>query len=340
MVNIKDVALLAGVSDKTVSRVANGEPNVHVDTARKVEEAIARLGYVPNMAARHMRSSRSSTFGIVTDFIATTPYSGDIVRGIHDWARANRRTVLLGNTNGDPEQERQIWRTFREHRIEGVLYVTMYHREIDPTTGGGGLPAVLVNCHPATKGTFCSIEPDDAGGSRALTAHLIGLGHRRIGYVRLNPRLLGAELRHEAFLATTREAGLAACDLDVRLGMDGPIGSEANYVHREVQALLASPDRPTAILCGNDEMALQAYLAALSLGLRVPEDISIAGFDDFRTVSLALKPQLTTAALPYYDLGFQGATLLERVLGQGANEVTHALLACDLVLRGSVIGPS
>ena len=95
-----------------------------------------------------------------------------------------------------------------------------------------------------------------------------------------------------------------------------------------------------AILCGNDEIALQAYLAALSLGLRIPEDVSIAGFDDFRIVSLALKPELTTAALPYYDLGFQGATLLERVLGQEATEVTPALLACDLVLSGSVTAPT
>lgn len=335
MVSIKDVARVAGVSDKTVSRVVNREPNVAAETIEKVQAAIDSLGYIPNLAARSIRSSRSNIIGIITDYISTTPYSGDIVRGIQEWAGQNGRTVLLANTDGDPEREANVWRTFKAHRIDGVLYAAMYHRVVAPASGDVTIPTVLVNAHAEEGLSFSSIEPDDFGGSGALTRHLVELGHRRIGYIRLNPQLLGANERLNAFLATARASGLAEDDLMIRLGMEGPIGSETNYVHREALGLLSRPDRPTALICGNDEMALQAYLAALSLGLRVPQDITIVGFDDFRTVSLALKPELTTVALPYYELGWQGAEMLNQLVQDDDGKVERRILECRLVERHS-----
>ncbi len=335
MVSIKDVAREAGVSDKTVSRVVNREPNVTRDTFDKVERVIAELGYVPNMAARMIRSSRSNIFGIITDFISTTPYSGDIVRGIQDWAGEHGRTVLLANTNGDAEKEREIWKTFQAHRIEGVLYVSMYHRVIEPDRGDVDIPTVLVNCHPETPGSYKSIEPDDYQGSRDLTRHLIERGHKRIGYIRLNPRLLGAELRLAAFRDATREAGFSDDQIDVRLGMEGLIGGEQNRVFQVATDMLSHPDRPSALVCGNDEIALQAYLAALGLGLSIPNDICIVGYDDFQVVSLALKPELTTVALPYYDLGHRGADRLNRLLGGEPLKSDRLVLPCPLVARAS-----
>lgn len=335
MVSIKDVARVAGVSDKTVSRVVNAEPNVTADTIEKVKLAIADLGYIPNLAARSIRSNRSNTIGIVTDFISTTPYSGDIVRGVQDWANANGRTVLLANTDGDAERETNVWRTFKAHRIDGVLHVAMYHRAVAPAAGDVSIPTVLVNSHAEAGFAYPSIEPDDFGGSHDLTQHLIALGHRRIGYIRLNPLLLGANQRLDAFLAATRAAGIPQTDLVIRLGMEGPIGRETNYVYREALDILSSPNRPTALVCGNDEMALQAYLAALSLGLRVPDDITIVGFDDFRTVSLGLKPELTTVALPYYDLGWQGADMLDQLIQGKGSEDERRVLKCPVVARGS-----
>lgn len=335
MVSIKDVARVAGVSDKTVSRVVNAEPNVTADTIEKVRLAIADLGYIPNLAARSIRSNRTNIVGIITDYISTTPYSGDIVRGVQDWAAANGRTVLLANTDGDSEREANIWRTFKAHRIDGVLYVAMYHRVVVPAAGDVSIPTVLVNSHAGDGYDFPSIEPDDYGGSYDLTHHLIELGHRRIGYIRLNPLLLGANQRLDAFLAATKAAGVPESDLVIRLGMEGPIGRETNYVHREALDILSMSDRPTALVCGNDEMALQAYLAALQLGLRVPEDITIVGFDDFRTVSLGLKPELTTVALPYYDLGRQGADMLDQLVQGNGSESERRILSCTLVERGS-----
>ncbi|HEY9010633.1 MAG TPA: LacI family DNA-binding transcriptional regulator [Devosia sp.] len=335
MVSIKDVARVAGVSDKTVSRVVNREPNVTRDTIEKVQLAIADLGYIPNLAARSIRSSRTNIIGIITDFISTTPYSGDIVRGVQDWAGANGRTVLLANTDGDLEREANVWRTFKAHRIDGVLYVAMYHRVVALAAGEVSIPTVLVNSHPEDGQDHPSIEPDDFGGSYDLTRHLLERGHRRIGYIRLNPLLLGANQRLDAFLAAAQAGGVAETDLTIRLGMEGPIGRETNYVYREALDILSLPDRPTALVCGNDEMALQAYLAALHLGLRVPDDITIVGFDDFRTVSLALKPELTTVALPYYDLGRQGADMLDQLVQGKGSYAERRVLKCAVVVRGS-----
>ncbi len=335
MVSIVDVAKAAGVSNKTVSRVVNREPNVTLATQKKVEKAIADLGYVPNMAARSVRSNRSNTLGIITDFISTTPYSGDIIRGIQDWAEENGRTALLTNTNGDIDKERRIWRTFQAHRIEGVLYASMYHREVSPNPEGMSLPTVLVNCHPEAPNGYASIEPDDYQGSYDLTTYVLGRGHRRIGYIRLNPRLLGAELRLSAFRDAIEAAGLAGANVEIRLGMEGEIGQETDHTFEVARTMLSAPNPPTALICGNDEMALQAYLAALGLGLRIPQDISILGFDDFKTVSTALKPELTTVALPYYELGYRGADRLNRIISGEPLKQDHLVLACPIIERGS-----
>ena len=167
----------------------------------------------------------------------------------------------------------------------------------------------------------------------------MGLGHRRIGYIKLNSLLYGAELRVKAFKQTAREAGLAENNLIVRQGMEGPIGAENNHVYREAVEMLSLVKRPTAIMCGNDEVALQVYLAALAQGLRIPEDLSIVGFDDFKLVSNALKPGLTTVALPYYELGNLGAQLLAKLLDGNRNQAETLKLNCPIVIRGSSAKP-
>ncbi|PDT80229.1 LacI family DNA-binding transcriptional regulator [Sinorhizobium sp. BJ1] len=336
MVSIVSVAKAAGVSNKTVSRVINGEPHVTEDTRERVEKAIRDLGYIPNMAARQIRSSRSNTFGIITDYVSTTPYSVDIVRGIQDWANTHGKSILMANTGGLPEREAEIWKMFQSHRIDGVLYVTMYHRVVDPEAGDVSIPTVMINCRPQTSELLPSIEPDDFQGARDLTRYLLERGHRRIGYIRLNPILLGAQLRLDAFRRTVKEFGLGESNLSIRLGMEGPVGAEENYVFAAATEMLQQKDRPTAIMSGNDEMAIQIYIAALTLGLRIPQDVSIVGFDDFRTVSLALKPELTTAALPYYDLGFQGAEWLNSVIAEEKVRASRRVVSCKLVERTSV----
>lgn len=314
MVSIKDVARVAGVSDKTVSRVVNREANVHPGTQEKVERAIIELNYIPNLGARLVRTKRSRTVGIMTDMVSTTPYSGDIVRGVQEWARQADRTALIINTGGNPAEEARGWRTFAEHRIDGVIYATMSHREVPLARGSTAIPTVLVNCYSILDSDFPAIVPNDYAGSLALTEHLISLGHRRIGYVRLNPNLPAAHLRLHAFRTALTAHGIAVDEEMVCDGMYGEVGHDTNVAYESTISLLDRPERPTAIVCGNDEIALQVYCAVLSSGLRIPDDISIVGFDDFQTVSRGLRPQLTTAALPYYTLGLDGAQLLEALL--------------------------
>ncbi|MFV0431958.1 MAG: LacI family DNA-binding transcriptional regulator [Alphaproteobacteria bacterium] len=333
MVSIKDVARLAGVSDKTVSRVVNKEPSVKAATKEKVKKAIADLGYVPNMGARLMRNNRSHLIGIITDFISTTPYSGDIIRGIQSWADKNGKTVLITNTDGDIEKESKALRTFKEHRLEGVLYVTMYHREASLPTEVN-IPCVFLNCRDKNK-LYPSVAPDDYAGASALTQYIIDKGHKRIGYIRLNPILLGAEERYKAFRDITCQNKISADALSVKTGMSGEVGNEENTSFQVAMDMLSSQQPPTAIMCGNDEIALQVLQAALTLGLRVPKDIAITGFDDFEVISKAAKPALTTAALHYFELGKRGAERLGKLMkGEPINQ--HLLsLECKLIKRES-----
>lgn len=338
MVSIKDVARVAGVSDKTVSRVVNGEASVHPDTQRKVEHAIAELNYVPNLNARFVRTSRSHSIGMMTDLVSTTPYSGDIVRGVQDWAKAAGRSVLITNTGGDPDEERRAWRTFQEHRIDGVIYATMAHREVAIDQDKLPLPVVLVNCSSVTDSRVPAIVPNDYTGSAALVEMLLSLGHRRIGYVRLNPALKAAHLRLGAFRDVMKRHDIAVDEELILDGMYGPVGQDTNVSYESTVSMLSQAEPPTAIIAGNDEIALQVYCGVLASGWRVPDDVSIVGFDDFQTVSRGLRPQLTTAALPYYKLGFEGARLLEATLSgkavSGKREID-----CPLILRQSVRKP-
>lgn len=339
MVSIKDVARVAGVSDKTVSRVVNKEGNVTLETQERVEQAIAELNYIPNFSARLVRTNRSRTIGVLTDMVSTTPYSGDIVRGVQDWARGAARTVLISNTGGDPDEEQRAWRTFQEHRIDGVIYATMAHQELHIERASLPIPAVLVNCYSSRDPSFPALVPDDYQGSFRLAEHLVSLGHRRIGYVRLNPVLRAAHLRLKGFRDALGRHGVLVDETLVRDGMFGAVGHDTNVAFESTQQLLADADPPTAIVCGNDEIALQVYCAVLASGRQIPTDVSIVGFDDFRSVSHGLRPALTTAALPYYELGKEGARMLESLLEDGSPPTGVKLMDCPLVVRGSVGAP-
>ena len=242
LVSIKDVARAAGVSDKTVSRVVNNEPNVTPETTERVRAAIERLNYVPNLSARMIRTNQSRTFGIMTDYISTSPYSGEIVRGIHQWARANGRTIFLANTDGDPEQEQAAWRTFQEHRIDGVLYVTMYQRVLEIAAADLPIPTVLVNCRSLNGDTIPSVVPDDYAGCRRLVEHVLSLGHRRIAYIRLNPVLHGGEERLRAFRESVAAADTSDL-IDDLVGMTGPVGKEENFTFVLRLSCSAGPNR-------------------------------------------------------------------------------------------------
>lgn len=336
MQTIKDVAALAGVSDRTVSRVVNGEPNISSKTRARVEDAIARLNYIPNLAARMVRTNRSGVIGLITDVVSTTPNSVEIIRGVQDRVSQSNQSLLIANTSGASYEETRVWRTFQEHRIDGVLFATMYHHEIDFDPGVHNIPTVLVNCFAATS-DVPAVVPDDTNGGYTAARHAIEKGHRRIAFITLNPLILASRLRREGFDRAMGEAGLSIRDEWIRPGIEGALGAEQMRAFAAARDMLAGPlgDRPTIILTGNDEIAMQCLFAAASLNLRVPEDVAVVGFDDFRMISEQVIPPLTTVALPYYEIGVRAADRLFALLAGSDDQPFIERLPCPLVQRRS-----
>lgn len=334
---IKDVAALAGVSDRTVSRVVNGEPNISAKTKARVEGAISELNYIPNLAARMVRTNRSGVLGVITDVVSTTPNSVDLIRGMQDRISAAGQSILIANTSGTSQQEGKVWRTFQEHRIDGVLYATMYHRGINFDPAAHAIPTVLVNCFAHDRDDVPAVLPDDYGGEQSATSFLIEAGHRRIGYITLNPAIIAAKLRRQAFEDTMGRHGLLINSDWVTSGYRGGVGEEVICAYDVVHAMLACPaaERPTALLSGDDEIAMQSLFAAKALGLAVPQDVAIVGFDDFQMISTRTVPQLTTVALPYYEIGVRAADKLLTMLAGEAMDPMIERIACPLIQRQS-----
>jgi len=336
LVTLKDVAREAGVSPKTVSRVVNDDPAVNTKTREAVAAIIKRMHYVPDHAARMMRMSHSSVVGLMTDVVATTPYSVDIVRGTQAALREQARTMLIASTDGDPEQEQEYWQVFRAHKVAGVVYATMYHRPVDIGTPDFERGIVLANCYSARR-SHPSVVPDDEGGGYAQARHLIELGHRRIGIVSLSPVLRATVLRGAGYRTAFAEGGISYdTSLDVPGFVGRPDGGEDLVAYDATLGLLRRPDRPTAIICGNDQIAVQVYAAAATLGLSVPDDLSVMGFDDMTVITRTLRPMLTSVALPYFEIGRIAVEQLARLNRETGGVVTpQTLVPCPLVARQS-----
>lgn len=338
LVSIKDVAAAAGVSDKTVSRVVNREPNVKPAMAERVQAAIDRLGYVPNQAARLVRTSRSRIIGLITDVVSTTPNSVELIRGIQDRVARSDHSLLIANTSNDPEAEARAWRTFREHRIDGLLFASMYHRDVELREVADGQPCVLVNCFSSSSPNLPAVLPDDYQGGYAATQHVIARGHSRIAYLSLHPEIMATKLRGAAFRDALRAAGLPIEERWIVQAVEGPVGKEQLCVDEAIETLLrpGQVDYPTAILCGDDEIALQAVCILARQGIRIPEEIAVVGFDDFQMISTSVRPRLTTVALPYYQIGMEAAEILLRTLAGEPLPASIVRIPCPVIQRESI----
>jgi LacI family transcriptional regulator len=333
VVTLKDVARAVGLSPKTVSRVVNDDPAVNVETRELVQAAIRRLNYVPDYAARMMRTTTSSVVGLMTDVVATTPYGVDLVRGTQSALKARAETMLIANTEGDPASEAAFWNVFRAHKVVGVVYATGHHRPVDVAAGDFDRPVVLANCY-ATRRDRPSIVPDDENGGYAQARHLLELGHRRIGIVSLNPALRATALRGAGHRAAFAEAGLA---FDPRLelpGFVGPVVQEDLVAYDATRQLLEMTPRPTAIICGNDRIAMKVFAAATTHGLTIPGDLSVIGYDDMTMITETLHPRLTSVAMPYFDIGRLAVEALGS-LASGGTAPSIQLVPCPLVVRRS-----
>jgi LacI family transcriptional regulator len=301
MSTIKTVAERAGVSLKTVSRVLSAPETVSPRTKERVLAAATELNFVPDRRAQAMRSGRSGVLGLLTDVVATTPCSIDIVRGVEQALAERGMSLLIGNREHRSETHSAIMRSFQAGRVEGVICAASYHREIDDL-GPVPLPTVLVNCFTPDRVLPCVI-PDEEQGGHAVGKHLLDLGHRRITYLSLAPGIEATRLRLAGLERAYRERGITVPQRLAVAGQSLPGIFNQEEAFARARELLERPSRPTAIFCGNDEMAMQVFNAAGQLGISIPDGLSVVGFDDHRLFSEGLRPTLTTARLPYVDMG-------------------------------------
>lgn len=317
MATIYDVAKAAKVSPKTVSRVLNGDGPVGPETRSKVQAAIQALGYVPSNAARMMRSNRSGLIGLITGALSNRLEPAEptglpdlfIVQGVQQVLAESGKTLMIADTAGASDRVEGLLQTFLEHRVEAVIYVADFHKEVSLAVDHVSQPVMLVNCFDAI-GTP-AVVPDDERCQFDLVMDLIHSGHNRIAYMMLDPNMQASPLRLAGYRAALERSGL---DVDPELVVQarGPDDvDDGEMLLTALRNLLALPDRPSVICCGNDEMALRTYGVLRSRGLKVPEDISVAGFDNYRAIAETLYPPLTTVELPYRKMGQRAA---ERVL--------------------------
>lgn len=343
MSTIYDVARRAGVSPKTVSRVLNSDGPVGEKTREAVEAAMRDLGYVRSNAARMMRAQKSGIVGLITGAISTKNQPSTqqglpdlyIVQGIQRALESSGMTVMIADTAGRNDRVPHLIDTFLSHRVEGLIYVAEYHQEVNLPRLPDDTPLVLANCFDS-RGTP-SVVPDDRRLQRDLVRRLIAAGHRRIAYLSLRPDMVAGRLRPLGFRDALDEASipfdpalLQHVDFD-----QSEIGPQLLW--DTIDRMLHLPEPPTVLCCGNDQMAMMVYGILRSMGLRMPDEISVAGFDNYRAIAETLYPPLTTVDLPYNALGARaGERLMQLISGEGRDDHSPVLVAGPVHWRASV----
>jgi LacI family transcriptional regulator len=333
-VTSKEVAERAGVSRAAVSLVLNGRGDGNIAPAKQeaIRAAARELQYTPNSVARSLRNQRTHTIGVVTDAIVTSAYGGGVLAGAIEVAGAAGYLLLVLDTGGDPEREAAAFEVLLARQVDGLVFAAMALRPYRAPGPMRELPAVLTNSYEpdnAVTGVAC----DEVGGGRAATRVLLDHGHRDIVLLRGTGALVAAQRRVQGFEETCRAAGLVPAE-------PVPAGWEIRDGYRAARQVLAGPTRPTGLICANDRVAVGAVLAARELGLDVPGDVSVVGYDDDENVAPVMVPALTTVAIPHEAMGAEAMRRLLSTLDGSATGPEQVRLPCPLIERASVAPPA
>ena len=329
-ITIKDVAGLAGVSTATVSRVLNHKGPVHVETRRRVEEAVRQLRFLPNSAARILSTSKTNVVGLLLPDSYGEFYS-DVIRGVDRQARSGGYQLLVASLHGEPH-EAETALAAMVGRIDGLIVMA---QNIDVETIMENIlrdvPVVLLN-HSDEDGRFDAFRIDNYGGAQRMVRHLCRRGHQRVAIIHGPPHDIDARERLAGY-----RAALAAEKLDEDgLVVEGDFTEASGY--EAALRLLELPVRPTAVFASNDSMAIGAMRAFLETGLKVPDDVAVAGFDDL-PVARFVTPSLSSVHAPICDLGAEAMIALhDAIRSCGGHVRRHRVLPTHLVIRESTGG--
>jgi LacI family transcriptional regulator len=337
-VSIRDVAARAGVSVATVSNVLNRPDIVARPTRDRVNASIRELGFVRNESARQLRAGRSRTIGLVVLDVAN-PFFTDLARGVEDEANKAGLSVILCNSDDQERKEKRYLELLEEHRVQGVL--------ITPVVGAGtqlgrlqrrGTPVVLVDSRSPTRGQ-CSVAVDDVLGGDLAVSHLLAGGHQHIAFVAGPQTIRQVADRHEGALQALQRAGRGAGDL--RMIDVGALNVAAGQKAGAEIAARPAADRPSAVFCTNDLIALGVLQEMTRHRIRVPEDISIVGYDDIDFAAAAAVP-LTSVRQPRQQLGRTAARmLLEEAAADETHQHQQVIFEPELIVRQTTraVGP-
>ncbi|MDX6346003.1 MAG: LacI family transcriptional regulator [Streptomyces sp.] len=333
---VRDVAARAGVSASTVSRVLGGTYPVAKDTRARVLRAMRELDYVVNAHARALGGSTSKTVAFVVDDV-TGPFYAHIARGVEQQASAEGRLCMLCTTHGDPQRVLAVVEAMREQRADAVIVVggawedkayqnrmTHFANALDRA----GSRLVLVGRPPLGTGVPATVvEYDNEGGAFAMTSHLLSAGHQRIAYLGRVPGLSTSSQRISGF---TRAHAMLGVDLDPALVIDGTF--TRSYGYRAARELLATGADFSAVFAATDMVAAGVLQALREGGVRVPDDVAVAGYDDI-PVAIDVHPTLTTVRIPHEELGRTAVRLaLHR---DEYPDSQHQMLGTHIVVRDS-----
>lgn len=337
-VTMTDIARVAGCSQATVSFVLNKTPGIKLatETRERVIEAARSLGYAaPNFAHLDMVNTSvpatDGKIGFVVDQLATSPEAVVAIEGARQASWDAGNIILVAQTLNDPEMEPRTIRALGDQGISALIYMAIFTREVTLPQAVYDLdvPVILLNCYSLDH-AFPAVVPSEIAGGQHSTRHLIQHGHRRIGTITGESWMEAAKDRLKGY---RRALATADIPFDPALVIEGDWSASAGY--EATKKLLLLQDRPTAIFCQNDRTAIGCYEALKEAGMRIPEDISVIGYDD-EEISRHLHPQLTTSVLPHRAMGRWAIEQLETPINLASKRYPVTKLECPLVERLSV----
>jgi LacI family transcriptional regulator len=331
-VTLKELAARANVHASTISRVANNDPGLRIAAATRsrIEALLRETGYQPNGIARGLKMRQTNVLAVVIPDV-TNPFFAALFRGVEDAAAPHGFNVLLCNTDGLPERQRSHLQSLQARRVDGVILASSFLKDAGVRElRKQGRPYVLVNRF-SDDGEDPFVGSDDLLGGQLATAHLIDLGHTRIGHLAGNSTVSTGLLRRRGYLAAHAAADLEA---DQRLIVEAGYTEESGAA--AARRLLALANPPTAVFAVTDMVALGAAEVARQMGLRIPEDLAIVGYNDIPLAS-RMNPGLTTMHVPIHDFGSAAARMLLDQIESEEPTRRRVRFTPDLIVRDSTV---